>query len=471
MATGKPFKKTMLGVSLIHGQFRALAVVKGQAVGSWVCPHTIESFEHLGEVLAEAVRETKFPGNRVAFLVEDLSCVHQYHLVPPMKAADMEMYLSRMADQEKTCEGPAAWRYRKAVAGRGRIGFLLDVWPKDHVDQLVRACQEQQLHPMQVFPLSAAFMDQILTVGAEPDDVVLLITKAWEKIVFVVATGDGKPLFDRFLMSTEEGGLEPERIGREVTRSLLFTTQQLQQRITQVWLMGEDEYLTAESIQPHVTVPVIQSPIAPDPAYWIWVSLMLAPNHPSNFIPPEVRKAPQRKLMRKVSAGVMVGLACLSVSTTGVIEGLIDQGQKVSASIEPRTQALMRERDDWQARYAEMNEVRAKTEALKAQSQAPIPAWFMSYVATVVPPELILTKVGVRKVEGQWVVEMVGTGGEDFTQNANQLSRLEQELIEGPFHMAVTESWRDAWLGTLRRGVTLNDNRDIRVFAMKGTIG
>ena len=83
MAAGKPFKKTMLGVSLIHGQFRALAVVKGQTVGNWVCPDPIHSFAHLGEVLAEAIRETNFPGNRVSFLVEDLSCVHQYHLVPP----------------------------------------------------------------------------------------------------------------------------------------------------------------------------------------------------------------------------------------------------------------------------------------------------------------------------------------------------------------------------------------------------
>ena len=472
MSAPKAFKKTMLGVSLIHGQFRALAIVKGQTVGTWVCPDPLTSFDHLGEVLAEAIRETNFSGNRVSFLVEDLTCVHQYHLVPPMKTADMEMYLNRMADQEKACDGPAVWRYRKAVAGRGRTGFLLDVWPKEHVDQLVRACQEQQLHPMQMFPLSAAFMDQILTVGAEPDEVVLLITKAWDKVVFVIATGDGKPLFDRFLMSTEDNGIDPERIGREVTRSLLFTTQQLKQRVTQVWLMGEDEQLTAEDLQPHVTIPVLPSPIQPDPSYWIWVSLMLAPNHPSNFIPQEVRKAPQRKLMRKVTAGVMVGLVCFSISTTGIIEGLIDQGQKVTASIEPRTQALTRERDVWQARYAEINDVQAKIQALEAQSQPPIPSWFMSYLANVVPQELILTKVDIRQTEGQWVVELTGNGSEDFTRSAEQLTRLERELIDGPFHMVVTQSWRDTWLNTLRRGVRFNDNNlETRMFALKGTIG
>lgn len=471
MATGKPFKKTMLGVSLIHGQFRALAVVKGQTTGSWVCPSPIESITQLREALAEAVHATNFKGNRVSFLVENSDCVHQYHLVPPMKAADMEIYLNRMADQEKAREGPAVWRYRKAIAGRGRVGFLLDVWPQDHVDQLVQACQEQQLHPIQMFPLSAAFMDQILTVGAEPDEVVLLITKAWDKVVFVIATGDGKPLFDRFLMSTEDGGIDPERIGREVTRSLLFATQQLGQRVSQVWLMGEDESLTAESLQPHVTVPVLPSPILPDPAYWIWVSLTLAANHPCNFIPVDVRKAPQRKLMRKVSAGIMVGLACLSLSTTGVIEGLIEQGQKVTASIEPRTQALTLERDAWQARYAEIADIRTKVDVLNAQFHTPVPAWFMSYLGTVVPKDLIVTKVTVGKKEGQWIVEMTGKGSEDFTQSAEQLTLLERELVEGPFHMVMTQSWQDTWIETLHRGVRFADKQGTRVFALKGTIG
>ena len=471
MGGSRAFKKTILGVSLIHGQFRALAVEKGQTVGSWVCPDPIVSFEHLGSVLAEAVRATNFRGNRVGFLVEDLACVHQYHLVPPMKSADMEMYLTRMADQEKACEGQAVWRYRKALAGRGRVGFLLDVWPKDHVDQLVRACQEQQLNPIQMFPLSAAFMDQILTVGAEPDEVVLLITKAWEKVVFVVATGDGKPLFDRFLMSTEENGIEPERIGREVTRSLLFATQQLGQRVTQVWLMGENEQLTAESLQPHVTVPVIPSPILPDPAYWIWVSLTLNANHPSNFIPMEVRKAPQRKLMRKVTAGMMAGLACLSISTTGIIEGLIDQGQKVTKSIAPRTQELTHQLDAWQNRYAKLADLKTKKESLASQVQPPIPAWFVSYLANVVPKDLILTNVAVRQEEGKWKIKMTGKGSKDFTRSADQLTRLERELVDGPFHIVMTKSWKDTWLDTLRRGVRFGERQETTEFALEGTIG
>ena len=471
MATGKAFKKTMLGVSLIHGQFRALAVVKGHTVGSWVCPHPIESFDHLGEVLAEAVRETNFKGTRVGFLVEDLACVHQYHLVPPMKTADMEIYLNRMADQEKVCEGPAVWRYRKALAGRGRTGFLLDVWPKDHVDKLVQACQEQNLTPIQMFPLSAAFMDQILTVGAEPDEVVLLVTRAWDKVVLVVATGDGKPLFDRFLMSTDEIKIDHERLGREVTRSMLFATQQLGQRVSQVWLMGEGEPFVAEELQPHVTIPVIPSPILPDPSYWIWVSLTLAANHPFNFIPLEVRKAPMRRVMKKVSAGVMVGLACLSISTTGLIEGLVAQGQEYSASIEPEIQSLVQERDAWQTRYAELADLRMKVDTVKGLYEPPLQGWFMSYLGNIVPEGLILSKVMVEREEGQWVVEIKGYGQDNFNASAEQLTLLEQELTEGPFHVVMTQSWREAWLAKLRQGVRVNDTKEARGFSLIGHIG
>jgi len=167
----------------------------------------------------------------------------------------------------------------------------------------------------------------------------------------------------------------------------------------------------------------------------------------------------------------MVGLACLSISTTGMIEGLINQGQRVSAAMEPKTQELTRELDAWQAQYAQVADTRMKIEALKSNYQPPIPAWFMSYLANVVPPDLILTKVSVRQRDGQWVVDMTGRGGADFSRSAEQLTSLERELAEGPFHMVMTNSWRDTWLETLRRGVRFGDQQRAKEFAIQGTIG
>ena len=466
-----PLKKTMLGVSLIHGQFRALSVVKGQTTASWVCPDRIESFDHLGLVLAQAVRETGFPGSQVGFLLEDEQCVHQYHLVPPMKTADLEVYLARMADQEKVCEGQAVWRYRKSQSGHGRTGFLLDVWPKQHVDQLIEACTQQQLTPIQLFPLSAIFVDQVQAISAEPEEVVLLVTQAWDKVVFVVATGDGKPLFDRFLMSDAGIGLDHERIGREVARSMLFAMQQLGKRVSQVWVMAEGESLTAEGLQPHVTVPVFPSPIQPDPAYWIWVTLTLSSNHPFNFIPKEVRKAPQRRVVKKLTAGLMVGLACLSVSATGFIEAMVNQGQKLTSSIEHSTKELIKDRDRWQQRHADMADLRMKVELAQALHHPPVPGWFVGYVAEVLPPGLVLKKMAVRRETNSWLVSLKGYGLETVPESARLLAAFEQELREGPFHLRFTKGWKESWMNNLRRGVRPNANEESQAFELEGRIG
>lgn len=461
----------MLGVSLIHGQFRALSVVKGHTAGSWVCPEPITSFEYLGSVLAQAVRETRFPGSQVGFLLEDTQCVHQYHLVPPMKTADLEVYLARMAGQEKACEGPAVWRYRKSITGRGRTGFLLDVWPKEHVDHLVDACTEQELTPVQMFPLSAIFVDQIRALSAEPDDVVLLVTRAWDKVVFVVATGDGKPLFDRFLMSVDEVGLDHERIGREVSRSMLFATQQLGQRVDQVWVMGEQGQLTAEGLQPHVTVPVFPSPILPDPSYWIWVMLTLSPTHPFNFIPKDIRMAPQRRAMRRLTAALLVGLACLSVSATGFIEAMVNRGQELTTSMASSTQDLTRDRDQWQQRLADMADLRMNLQTAHALHHPPVPGWFAGYVSEIFPRGLVLKKLEVHRVSDTWLVHLAGYGQDTLPESAKQLAVFEQELQDGQFHVVVTKSWRESWLKNLRRGIRSNANQESQSFEIMGQIG
>ena len=471
MAMGKPLKKTMLGVSLIHGQLHALAIVKGQATGSWVCPDPLESFEHLGPVLERAVRETRFPGRQVGFLLEDNQCVHQYHLVPPMKTNDLEVYLARMADQEKKCAGPAVWRYRKSNAGRGRTGFLLDVWPKEHVDRLVEACTEQELTPVQMFPLSAVFVDQIRALSAEPDEVVLLVTRAWDKVVLIVATGDGKPLFDRFLMSIDEVGLDHERIGREVSRSMLFATQQLGQRVSQVWVMGEGDQLTAEGLQPHVTVPVFPSPILPDPGYWIWVALTLSPAHPFNFIPKEVRKAPMRRAMKKATAALMVGLACLSVSATGFIEAMVNRGQELTSNMEHSLLDLTRDRDQWYQRHADMADLGMKVQMGRALHRPPVPGWFAGYVPGILPPSLVLKKLEVRRESDKWLVHITGYGQDSLPKSATQLAAFEQELKDGRFHVVVTKSWRESWIDNLRQGIRPNATVESQKFELIGEIG
>jgi len=462
--------QTVLGVSLIHGQFLASAFVKGEMTGSWSAPSVVEGVDQLQMALAEAIRATHFSGQHVSLLVEDRRLVHQYHLVPPMNKKDLDVYLGRMADREKWGEGPAVWRYRTAMGGRGQQGVLLDVWPQSYVDEVIQACQAVQLTPIHLFPLSAVFVDQVRTLGAEPDDILLLVTRAVGKIVLVIATGEGKPLFDRFLSGSVEEAQSPARIGQEITRTLLFVNQQFEKQVGQVWVMGESEGFSAEAIQPHVDMPILGSPIIPDPAYWIFIGTNLPPTHDTNFIPKEIRQGPRRRAMAKISVALLVGLVCFSVSTTSLIEALLARGQSMAAMIHDQVQDKQREKGEWVGRVEAYQSQQAWAQTILTNRVPPLAGWFLGYLGEILPDELVLDRVSVVRDGAGWNVALSGTGPQQPSVGVDRLTLFENRLVQGPYHVVMTKRWQDGWLKAFRSGSSHSTDRPRHRFEMEGRI-
>ena len=465
-----PLTKTILGVSLIYGQFRAMAVVKGHIAGSWVFPGLVNTADDLRTALQEAIRATNFPGQLVSFLVEDTRLMHNYHLVPQMKQADLDRFLERIAIQEKATEGPVVWRYRRAHQAKERIGLLLDIWPQSLVNEFITVCEDLSLRPVHLLPLSAVFVDQVRMLATSTKKVLLLVTQMAGKVVFVVATGDGKPLFDRFLSSPKDEVLDPERIGREIIRSVLFAQQQLRKQITQVWVMGETEELSAERLQPFVELPILPSPMKPDPSYWIWVGVMLPATHSSNFIPWEVRTAPIRRVVSKFVVGMVVGLGCASITTGGLIEGLLVRERGISSALSPETRALVQEKRDWNLRYQTLADKQVWVKAVMDEEPSPVIGWFLGYLPDILPRGVTLTKVSLAVQEQGWGLELRGEASKDLRLSAKALAVFEQRLMESPYRVNITKSWRDTWVEQLRQGATSSDDQQGRPFLIEGQI-
>lgn len=463
-------KKTILGISLIHGRFHALAMVKGEVTHSWVCPHPVSTPEEFRAALKEAVQVTTFPGRRISVLMETDQTVHHYYLVPPMKRADLTLYLDRMAEEEKGCEGPVMWRSRTAAAGRGRTGVLMDVWPKSAVDDLVEVCEGMNLTLVQMFPLSAVFVDQVRTLGVEPEDVILLVSIVAGKILFVVATGDGKPIFDRFLSAGSGDQPDVERIVREIIRSILFANQQLGVQVGQVWVLGEQDGISAEQLQSRMKVPVFFSPIVPDAAYWIWTGMMLPLNHASNFITAEVRRAPLRKMLLKTAMALMVGMAGLSVSTTGLVEALVAREQGVTVGFREQVRQHQVRKQEWQQRYTRVASQRKWAQTILTDGTAPVAEWFVQDVARVLPGAVILTRVNVQRDGDGWAVELEGSGPMDSDAYVEVLMQLEEALASGPFQVRITNSWRKRWREQLQQGGPDQGSHRTKRFVMEGRI-
>ncbi len=466
----KPLKKTMLGVSLIHGRMRALAVVKDQVIGHWESQETIETSEQLQAALALAMKDTQYPGQKVSFLIDEKRFVHQYIQVPAMKLADLRLYLTNIIDEMKTWNGPAVWRFRTTQEARGKMGVLLDIWPQEFVDELIKNCQELELMPVQIVPLSATFVEQVRSLPLENDDIVLLVTLMSDNIALLVAKGDGTPLFERFLGPTCEGVEPSERIGREITRSILFCAQQFAINVSKVWMFGESSSATVASIQPFVGLPIMQSPMRPDPTYWIWVSLSLPVKNPCNFTSTEVRLAPLRKLLLKVTAAAVLGFLLLGVGLSSFLQGRLAGEQGQSLALAAQSMELFKEKEEWQTRLQKLTRQQSRIRYIKEQRLHPLPGLMLGYLGNVLPQELTLNKALITRKTNEWNVELTGMAPGDLVIGSQTLSSFEEHLREGPYHVEMTSDWRDAWLEEVSRQRQQDDSPRPRQFSMHGRI-
>ena len=466
----KPRKKTILGVSLIHGRFRALAVVNDQVIGQWEAPHLVETEEDLRAAIGEALKHTNFTGHKISFLIEDQRFVHQYVQVPTMKPADLRLYLTSTVEEMKRWDGPAAWRFRTTQPARGKVGVLLDIWPQEIVDHVIDMCQEFDLTPVQIAPLSSTFVEQVRSLPVENSDVVLLVTLMADKIALLVALGDGTPLFERFLKPTCEGVNASERIGREITRSILFCAQQYAINVSQVWMVGDSSDVSVETVQPFVGSRLNQSPMNPDPTYWIWVSLSLPVRSPSNFTSKEAILGPMRKAMMKFTAAAVVVCFLSGVGLISFFQGQLHGAQGLATAQAAESSDLLKQKETWTQQLAELADQKARAERIIDQRVQPLPGWLLGYLGTILPPELTLNKAIITREGNEWRVELAGTAPSDLVTGSQKLATLEERLREGPYRITLVGDWRDAWLQEVstkqQRGMTAQP----RTFSMTGRI-
>ena len=460
-------KKTILGISLYNGHLSALAVVKGKIIGQWDCPDLISTVEQLQTALETAIRETKFSGTDVSFLVEDVQFVHQFLQVPGMRPADRARYVARKAQQEKHVESDVVWRYRELMKSREMDGIVLDICAKSFVDMIIAACLNLRLTPVMLVPLSVLFDEQIRSIAAEPDDVVLVVTATPHGIALLAGTGDGKQFFNRFL-NLEIGDDEAHRrLGREITRSVMFADQQFGVTIDQAWIIADPQQVSMQELEPHVNIPVSASELNTDPAYWIWVSLMLPIAHESNFVPRLIRTAWKMKLVHRIAAGLLlawvVGLL--------LVEAELSLAKQSTRAVLPQQTVVESIKQQWEQRVAKLTAQRNWSTTLSEERDPMLVAWLLGVLASMLPEYLVLDTISIMRDGQGWAIELNGTAPSDMTVSADALEEFERRLMESPLHARITTPWRDGWMEALRQGGQSSGESGGSPFVMVAHIG
>lgn len=442
----KGFKKnlTTLSVSLFHGELKALSIIKNNVQEGWEKPEPVLSLDDFELGLKEAIQRTHFPGKNLALMMDDTRFLHRTIQLPPMATPDLLPILERKAEQEKTWEGPAVWKYRVGFLARGKQTIQLEIWPQQYIDNLVAICDKFGLQLRQLMHASALVESQLSSLPVQPGNGTLLITVFGHKITLVAGNDHGTPILTRHLGLLPEGLSLSERIGTEANRTLMYVNQQIHITIPQIWLLGGDERLGVEHIQPHISTPIVPCPMTPDWKYWLWVGATLPIHHQANFTPRQVLLAPIRSIMTTCLTILMALLLLVSVSTTTVVRGYMNKHFPAVQTINRTVLTLTQEQEHWKTRLMALHNQKQWAETILHAPDTSLEGPFFNYLGTVVPRTIILKKASITRVDRGWTVELEGQSQNSLSASLEVLTQLVERLEKGPFHIHMTPTWKKA---------------------------
>ncbi len=461
---------TVLSVSLVNGRFRAMSIINDSVHKSWEKPGILLRSQGLYQAISDAIDHTEFPGTHISILLEDSRCMNFTVQLPEMPLTDLIPILERKVQQVKPWDDPPVWRYHIGMKARGKASVHLEVWPQNLVDEIIQVCKDLDLQLQHLAPLSALTESQLRTLFVEPGEATLLISILEGKVTFIAGGEDGDPILTRHLAPVQDWVPLGERIATEVNRTLMFITQQLNVTIPQIWFLSEEDQLTVEEVQPHISTPIVSCPITPDWKYWLWVGATLPINLSNNFTPLEVRRAPLQKVFGKSLAAIVVGLVILSVGATASLEGYVSKNQSRLQIASAQAQALQADHRHWMSQLVAINTERQWAQAITESTVPFLEGPLLSYLGNIVPPQVILHKAVVKRTNDMWDLELVGRTSTNLSSTLVLMDQLVRQLAQGPYHVTVQDGWRDQLLSQTNSQVIRKGLQPSYQWTLKGSL-
>jgi hypothetical protein len=288
------------------------------------------------------------------------------------------------------------------------------------------------------------------------------------KVMFVAGGEDGTPMLTRQLAPAQDWVPLGERVGTEVNRTIMFITQQTNLDIPHIWFIGEEERLTLKEVQPHVSTPILPCPVNPDWKYWLWVGATLPVDLKNNFTPPEVRRAPRRKMLIKTLAATIAGFLIVGVGATGILEGYFAKNQIHLQTATAQAMALQEDQQQWLNQLVTVHTKRQWAQSITKTKAASLEGPLLSYLGNVIPPQMILHKTAVKHTGDIWDLELSGRISANLPSALLLVDQLVRHLAQGPYHVTVKEGWRDQLLSQTNSQTLSGDIQPHYQWTLKG---
>jgi hypothetical protein len=455
------------GISWIYEEFQATRLSHGKSVECWSSPDPVNNLEdfHIALNTAYTVLEMH-KGGDVAVTYESDDHVHTFLDIPPMSVKDLEKYLERRVEKEKSFKEPAAWAYRAVRHGDKGEGVLLHMMPASIRDAIMRICEENHLTPRLLVPLTDVMADHFADTDTDNKQHALLVALFKSRVEMVVVTAKGEALLVRELaFHWQDANLE--RLRKDLDRTLLYAKQRFGDAVSRISVLGVDALVAAEQLKPHFKTMVSADEASVDPLFWAAEVSALPLRTKSNFIPVMMQRAITGKQLLRMGKRMAVA-ACVMAVVLGVsVELMIMKYGNVDSDILQKHNALIDKKNYWQNKNSNLDESRHRLAQLE-NNMPPLPAWFFSNLGDLMPKAMVLNKAELAWSDNQWHFELKGQSKPSLAKTASTLDNLELALSRSPWNASVSSSWEAAWVKQLSQGRATET--DLIAFSMEGVM-
>ncbi|MEM7077054.1 MAG: hypothetical protein AAF513_00370 [Pseudomonadota bacterium] len=455
-------------ISWLYGEFRVALIRRRQLEAHWVAPDKVETTAQLLEALDAAAdhMDLSLKGDVVVVHEHDLHS-HDYLEVPAMGKRDLEKYLHRRVEQDKTFIQKPAWCYHQVRHKDGKQGVLLHLLPKDLVDATTKACAAAGLAPKSYVPLTEIVSDHLPSVDLIVGELVLVVANFAERTELIVAHRSGEALFVREL---SYGGVPEnlERLVTDINRTIRYARQQLGRVIDMALIMGQMETAVLNACAERLEVPVAIDEDANDPFFWALAATRLSGRLSANFISVFAQNNLDWELARRVGVLASVAMLVVSIGSTLIAQGWLARiaGLKSDAQAD----ALVVQKDIDQVRdRLESGQRKVDHLARLRTAGRDLPTRYLAYLTRVVPPEVTLTRIQFGSTDQGVELALQGFVPGDLRQGARTLAGFERALQARPWEIEITESFTRLWMEQFARGGP-DSERPLR-FVIRGRLG
>ena len=444
-------KATGHAISWIYGEFRIARFVRGKLVEEFAPDYLVETPTDFVRALREAKKHISLKGKgNVSVVHEHDQHIHSFLNVPTMRKRDLQKYLQRKVDQEKTDDGEFAWCYHEAKHKEGGDGILLHMLPKRIVDTTIVTCSAMGLVPHRYVPLTEIVSAYLPTLGYKNDDVILIIALFSERTEIIVSTGEGEVFFVRELGFGTQHKLK-ERLGLDISRTVRYTKQQTGKTIREARIIGYRPDDILESLEDALNIEVYLDESSNDPYFWAHQSAHLPAHLSANFISVFAQRNITQESVKRagvwLSLGLAVSAAFITASAANTYQERSDRLLELNRTSNALDYELQKLQDTMTLSEQKLNRLRA----LRSNSLN-MPSIFLLHLSKLIPSIVVLKNVHIQSEDTGWQVQIQGVAIDSIENVPLFLETFESKLQASPWNMTIVESWKYAWFDQFKNG-------------------